>query len=121
MEPLSIVTGRAGQLLPKWKQAVKQAHLQGIPCICIVPEQYTLQAELELLDALQEPGLLDVEVLSPSRLKQRIWDRGGQPGLPPLDDLGRLMAISCAMQDTADKLTYYKNSVRQASMPARVA
>lgn len=37
MKPVQIVTGRAGQLLPDWKDAVKEAHAAGKPCVCIVP------------------------------------------------------------------------------------
>lgn len=46
MKPVRIITGRAGQLLPEWKDAVREARAAGKPCVCIVPEQYTLQAEL---------------------------------------------------------------------------
>lgn len=62
-----------------------------------------------------------MEVLSPSRLKLRIWERGGRPALPPLNELGRMMAISCALQDVADRMEYYARSARQAGMPAKLA
>lgn len=46
MKPMTIVTGRAGQLLPDWLDSVKKAHTEGIRSVSLVPAQYTLQAEL---------------------------------------------------------------------------
>lgn len=121
MEPMKILTGRAGQMLPEWKAAVKYCHDHCLSTVTIVPEQYTLQAERELLDALKTPGLLTDEVLSPSRLQLRVFDQVGQPVLPPLDDLGRQMAVSCAMRDVKQKLSLYQSAVDQLGMPARIA
>ena len=41
--------------------------------IVIVPEQYTLQTERELMDGLDVMGFFDLEVLSPSRLTERVF------------------------------------------------
>ena len=40
--------------------------------LVIVPDQFTLQAEQNALEYLQEPGLLEVDILSQSRLGYRI-------------------------------------------------
>ena len=54
--------------------------------LVIVPEQYTLQTERELMDGLNLPGFFDLEVLSPSRLTERVFAQAGadrQAGLYP--------------------------------------
>ena len=121
MEPMVIVTGRAGQLLPEWKTAVRECHDRGLSTVTIVPEQYTLQAERELLQALGTPGLLTDEVLSPSRLRLRVCEQVGRPALTPLDELGRQMTVSCVMRDVKSELKLYGASVEQLGMPGRVA
>ena len=37
MEPLQIITGRAGTLLPEWTHAVKECHAMGLRTVSIVP------------------------------------------------------------------------------------
>ena len=84
-----IIGGRAGQLLPWMLPQIGRMHQAGTRVMLLVPEQYTLQAERELLAGLQLPGLMDIEVLSPRRLTRRIRESGGHSGLAPLDASGR--------------------------------
>ena len=67
------------------------------------------------------PGLLNDEVLSPSRLRLRVFEKVGAPPLQPLDEHGRMMAISCALHQVKDRLKSYKSTATQLSMPARVS
>ena len=48
--------------------------------LVIVPEQYTLQTERELMNGLNVPGFFDLEVLSPSRLTERVFAAGTSAG-----------------------------------------
>lgn len=56
--------------------------------ILIVPEQYTLEAERELMDVLHEKVLLKIEVLSFQRLAYRFLSQGRF-----LDERGRIMIL----------------------------
>lgn len=82
MQPVRILGGRAGQLLPQLLPEIGRAHQAGKRVLLLVPEQYTLQAERELIDGLSLPGLIDLDVLSPRRLSQRIRERGGRDRCP---------------------------------------
>ena len=89
MASVRILGARAGQILPQIVPEIGRFHAQGGRVILLVPEQYTLQAERELVDRLHLPGLMDMDVLSPRRLTNLVREKGGHDGLSPLDDRGR--------------------------------
>lgn len=69
------ITGRAGSGKSRLIFQQIKAHLdEGDECklILIVPEQFTLQSERDLIQYLQCPGIMQVEVLSFDRLAERI-------------------------------------------------
>lgn len=121
MEPVSILAGRAGQALPFLIASAGAQYAAGEKVLLLVPEQYTLQAERELVERLNLPGFLELEVLSPSRLRRRIRERGGQDGLAPLDHRGRSMALSQALVACREELTYYRRVAAAPSLPDKVA
>ncbi len=121
MQPVQILGGRAGQALPHLVQRIGQARQQGRRAVLLVPEQYTLQAERELIDGLNLPGLMDVDVLSPRRLARRVAERGGRSRLAPLDDRGRSMALSQALNLCREELVYYRRVAQSASLPDKLS
>lgn len=97
---LTCILGRADS--PKsalLRRRLGEARAQGIPCVMIVPEQYTLQAELDIIEQLKLPGLLDIEVLSFSRLPHRVFALSGGPKQPVIDALGRAMLVRRALSE----------------------
>jgi len=74
-----------------------RAHDGGGPCFMIVPEQYTLQAERDIIGALGLDGLLGIEVLSFSRLAHRVFSLSGGPKRPVIDAKGRAMLVRRAL------------------------
>ena len=98
MQKVHILGGRAGQIIPWLLPLIGRGHEAGRPVLLLVPEQYTLQAERELVEGLHLPGMLSMEVLSPRRLMSRVRERAGSSGLAPLDERGRCMALRQALQ-----------------------
>ena len=86
-----------------------------------MPEQYTLQAEREIITGLQLPGLLDIEVLSPRRLTRKIRETAGHGPLAPLDAAGRSMAIAQALTITQEELSYYKRVALTPNLPDKLS
>ncbi len=121
MQPVRILGGRAGQLLPQLLPEIGRAHHAGKRVLLLVPEQYTLQAERDLIDGLALPGLIDLDVLSPRRLSQRIRERGGRDPLPPLTDRGRVMALSQALALVRDDLTCYRSVADRPGLPDKLS
>ncbi len=121
MEKVRIVGARAGQLLPWLLREVEARYRAGGAVTLLVPEQYTLQAERELVEGLALPGLLSLEVLSPRRLMNRVRERAGSSRLPPLDERGRCMALSQALRSARPQLTYYARVAEQPGLPAKLS
>ena len=116
-----IIGGRAGSVLPWILPQVDAARRAGTRVLLLVPEQYTLQAERELIDGLHLPGMLDVEVLSPRRLARRIRESGGHDGLAPLDESGRSMAIAQALTLVQEEMAYYKRVALTPGLPEKLS
>ena len=121
MQPVRIQGGRAGQIMPRMLPEIGACHTTGNRVLLLVPEQYTLQAEFELVNGLNLPGLLDIDVLSPRRLARLIRECGGHDGLEPLDDRGRGMALTCALNQTRDELTYYRRVAATPGLPDKLS
>lgn len=86
---------------------------KGGPMIVIVPEQYTLQTEREIMDGLSLPGLFDLEVLSPSRLTQRVFAQAGADQRVPIDARGKQLALARALIDCKKELRYYESAAEK--------
>ena len=113
-----ILAGRAGRLQPLILQEIAQARQAGQRIFLLVPEQFTLLMEREIMDSLHLPGMLDLDVISPSRLRRSVFDRGGQPRQSLLDDRGRRMALSRALMANREKLQYYEAAADTVGLPA---
>lgn len=106
-----ILTARPHRLFPSVVQEMGHCLTRGEAAVLLVPEQFTLAAERELMDRLQLEGMFALEVLSPSRLYEHILSDAGRDGREPLSDAGRRMAISQALEKLEDKLPYYGSIV----------
>jgi len=121
VDKVRIIGGRAGTLLPHILPMVDAFRRDGTRVILLVPEQYTLQAEREVIAGLNLPGLLDVEVLSPRRLTRKIRECGGHGPLAPLDASGRSMAIAQALTSVQEALAYYKRVALTPNLPDKLS
>ena len=60
---VKILTGRAGRLAPLMLREIAQARQAGKRVLVLVPEQFTLLMEREIMDGLHLPGLMDIDCL----------------------------------------------------------
>ena len=79
--------------------------------LVIVPEQYTLQTERELMDGLNLPGFFDLEVLSPSRLTERVFALAGSDSRVRIDARGKQLALARALLKCKKELKYYESAI----------
>ncbi len=121
MPEIQMLTARGHRLLGPVITALGQYHAQGEPCLLLVPEQFTLQAERELLDRLQLEGFFTIEVLSPSRLCEKVLAAAGSDERKPLDGAGQQMAISLALERCEEKLHYYRSSSHRRGFAEKLA
>ena len=68
----------------------------------IVPDQFTMQTQKELVDAHPDGVIMNIDVLSFGRLSHRIFEEVGYDLRPVLDDTGKslvLRKVAAAMQE----------------------
>lgn len=81
------------------------------PLIVIVPEQFTLETQKDLVKLHPSSGIMQIEVLSFQRLAYRIFDELGVANKTLLGNTGQGMVIRKILEDNRDKLElFYKNS-----------
>ncbi|MCQ2551148.1 MAG: PD-(D/E)XK nuclease family protein [Clostridia bacterium] len=74
------------------------------PAIVLVPDQYTLEAEAQALRYLGTKSLMDVEIMSISRLGDRVLEKVGGGRKTFLDKYGRHILLSKILREEGDKL-----------------
>ncbi len=121
MPQVQAFTGRAHRLLGPLIGQIGRLHAAHAPCLMLVPEQFTLQAERELLDRLHLEGMFTLQAMSPSRLCERVLEAVGADGREPLGRPGRLMAVSRAVELCEDRLQYYAASSRRRGFVPKLA
>ncbi len=118
---LTCFCGRAGTGKTKAvARRIQKAVAQGQKAYLIVPDQFTLEAEKELLGYLQAPGLWEAEVLSFSRLADRVLALYPPP-YPPLDKRGCAMAVSRVLMEQQPSLVHYARYAGSARFAATLA
>jgi ATP-dependent helicase/nuclease subunit B len=121
MGEVTILGGRMHRLLPHIITQIGWFHQKGETCLLLVPEQYTLQAEVEIIRRLDMPGFFNIQVLSPSRLTQRIFDAAGTDGRVPLDSRGKRMALSRAVNQVQKELVYYRRAAAHIGLVEKMS
>ena len=86
----------------------------------IVPEQYTLQTERELMDGLNLPGFFSLEVLSPSRLTERVFAQAGSGGQVRIDARGKQLTLARCLLKCKNELKYYESAVDRQGFIERI-
>jgi len=81
--------------------------------ILLVPEQYTLQAERDLIEQLQLEGIIRAEVLSFTRIAYYVFQEVGGLTKVKIDHLGKSMVLKRVVNELEDRLTIYKKAIKQ--------
>ena len=74
--------------------------------IVLVPEQITLQTELDIVDALDINGTFAIQVMSPVKLYTRVFEAAGEPDGVPIDERGRALLLGAALKDLGEQLKW---------------
>ena len=72
--------------------------------IVLVPEQFTMQTQKDLVAASPHKGILNMEVLSFNRLAHRVFVETGESSRMVLSDVGKNFVIRKVVGDNEDKL-----------------
>lgn len=81
--------------------------------ILLVPEQYTLQAERNLIQTIGKEGIIRAEVLSFRRMAYRVFSEVGGITRQYIQPAGKCMLLYRIMHQIKDKLKVFSNAARQ--------
>jgi len=76
----------------------------------IVPEQYTLEAEKQLIDHGQSDGFIGIEVVSFKRLAHKVFSEVGQPEGVRISEIGKIMMLRRLFSTSKGALTVYQSA-----------
>ncbi|MCM1568384.1 MAG: helicase-exonuclease AddAB subunit AddB [Roseburia sp.] len=72
--------------------------------LILVPDQFTMQTQKQLVTMHPDGGILNIDVLSFGRLGHRILEEVGGRDIPVLDDTGKSLVLQKVAADLKDKL-----------------
>ena len=79
----------------------------------LVPEQFTMQTQKDLIMASPQKGILNIEVLSFNRLAHRIFQETGEGDRIVLDDVGKNFVIRKVAGGCEDRLRVLGSNLRR--------
>lgn len=88
--------------------------------IIIVPEQYTMAVQKELIRLHPEHTIMQIDILSFQRLANRVFAELGLDGQPVLDDTGKNLIIRKIMEDNKEKLNVFAGNLNKTGFVSEV-
>lgn len=97
-----------------YQQILKEAGKNpGLSYLVLVPEQFTMQTQKELVSMSAEKGIMNIDVLSFVRLAHRVFEETGKGNTPVLDDEGKNLILRKIGGDLSDQLTVLQGNIRR--------
>ena len=81
--------------------------------IVLVPEQFTMQTQKDLVSMHPRKGIMNIDVLSFGRLAYRVFEETGGSSLPVLDDEGKNLILRKIAGNYEDQLIVLKGNLKK--------
>lgn len=81
--------------------------------LVLVPEQFTMQTQKDLVSMHPRRGIMNIDVLSFGRMAYRVFEETGGGNLPVLDDEGKNLILRKIAGDYEDKLRILKGNMKK--------
>jgi len=91
------------------------------PLVLLVPEQFSFQAEKNLIKVVGSTGIKNVQVLSFNRLAYKVFSEVGGITVKPMDTSGKVMLIHSIMQKNGDNFKIFKGAAKKKGFVDNVA
>ena len=114
---IRIVTTRAPGLIPSLIQEIEKAEHP----VILIPESFTLACETEIVKSRSEGGIFNLKIFSPSSLIREVRELTGHGNKRPISGDGQNMIISQVLHHCREDLKYYRDSVAQPTLAAKIA
>ena len=114
--PLQLILGSSGS--GKSHQLYEQIVQKSIDYpetnyIVIVPEQFTMQTQKDLVSMHKRHGIMNIDILSFLRLAYRVFDEVGQKEQVILEDTGKSMLLRKVVANKSKELVLFQNNVKK--------
>lgn len=77
--------------------------------IAVVPEQYSMETQKEILTLHSRKGSFNIEVTSMTRLAYTVFEEQGVSGYKVMDDLGKTLVMRKVLEDCKKDLIIYRD------------
>lgn len=103
-------------------QRLPSGHTQGTidNYVIVVPDQFSLQTQKELVDETSCHGIMNIDVQSFGRLTHKIFGEVGAPAHAVLDDIGKTLLLMRVAGQHEKDLTVLAGKIRRPGMIAEV-
>jgi len=120
--PLTVIAGRAGSgksaiIYEKINELGKKKQSAAL----LVPEQFTLQAERELIASGNGKGFLSINVMSLSRLAKDVFSTVQNPKQKVIDERGKAAALSSVTLEIKDNLSVFSRAASFSGFASEAA
>ena len=108
---LQFITGNSGNGKTKYlfNRIVKEAKANPRDnYLVIVPEQFTMQTQRQLVDLSENKAIMNIDVLSFKRLAYRVFDELGITNLTVLEETGKNLVLRKLAAQEADNRQKFK-------------
>lgn len=104
----------SGKSTTLYKHVIEEAILHPhMNYLIIVPDQFTMQTQKDLVMMHPNKGIMNIDVLSFSRLSYRVFEEIGGPATPVLDDTGKSLILRRVAASLEDELLMIGNNMRK--------
>lgn len=113
---LNIVAGRAktGKTTYIYDDIKKELNKNNnLNLILIVPEQMTYQTEYELIDRIQDHGIMSSEVLSFTRLSYKVLEEVGGLKVQEINSYGKIMLLKQIFDNNKNSMQLFNKASKQ--------
>lgn len=120
---LQFIIGRAGagKTYTLIKEMIEQSQLMPQKkFVAVVPEQYSMETQKEILTQHPRGGCFNIEVTSLTRLAYAVFEEQGITDLNVMDDLGKTLVIRKVLEECKENLKVYKSKVSMMGFTDKV-
>lgn len=113
--PLQLILGSSGsgKSYDLYNEIIeKSLENKDLNYIAIVPEQFTMQTQKDIVFMHPNKGVMNIDIVSFQRLAYRIFDEIGIYQVPILDDTGKTLILRKVVEDRKKDLGIYKSKVK---------